>query len=123
MNKTDFINTAFEQLRVRRVIRTKKEFADALGVNYSGLIQAMNGDPRYLTDSLIKKVEKMCEGTDGALLTEKGAGPPTVRPGSIVIPPELAQMFTDLAATVRSQQETISRLTSASAGGVEKKNA
>lgn len=31
----------------------------------------------------------------------------TSRPGSIVIPPELAQMFTDMAATIRSQQEMI----------------
>lgn len=30
----------------------------------------------------------------------------------VIIPAELAQMFSDLAATVRSQQETINRLTS-----------
>ena len=32
---------------------------------------------------------------------------PEVKPGSIVVPPELAQMFTDMAATIRSQQEMI----------------
>lgn len=111
---------AYERLRHGGIVKTKKEFADAIGVNYSSIIQAMKGDPRYLTDSLLLKVNNLLR--DSFPHQQPVVNPSSLRPGSIVIPPELAQMFTDLAATVRSQQETISRLASASAGA-EKKNA
>lgn len=110
---------AFNRLRAEGKIDTRKDFAKSLGVNYNNLTLAMRGDQRYLTKSLMEKTDELLTG--GRPL-QPAQDSQALRPGSIVIPPELAQMFTDLAATVRSQQETISRLTSASAG-VEKKNA
>lgn len=44
-----------ENLRAGKV-RSKREFAVLYGINPSTLSSAMNGDERYLTDSLIQKV-------------------------------------------------------------------
>lgn len=39
------------------LVKTKKEFAALCGVNPSTMSAAMNGDERYLTDSLLDKIE------------------------------------------------------------------
>lgn len=47
------LNQIFEDLRAAGIVRTKKEFADALGINYTGLIAAMGG--QRVTPSLVAK--------------------------------------------------------------------
>lgn len=48
---------SYDTLISRGTIRNKKDFANLLGVNYNGLTQAFNGSERYLTDSLISKIQ------------------------------------------------------------------
>lgn len=69
-----------------------------------------------LTPSLMSKVEALYASYNPDSIKPLQKPEDQIRPGSIVIPPELAQMFTDLAATIRSQQQTIERLTSARTG-------
>lgn len=57
--KQDRINDAFRRLQEAGRCKSKKDFADLLGVNYNGLTRAMNGDAQYLTDSLLSKVAAM----------------------------------------------------------------
>jgi len=45
----------FEQLQKEGAVRTKKEFAAMLGINYANLVAAMNGNPRSNTPSLLAK--------------------------------------------------------------------
>ena len=47
------LNEIFEELRTAGIVRTKREFADALGINYTGLIAAMGG--QRVTPSLVAK--------------------------------------------------------------------
>lgn len=47
------LNEIFEELRAAGIVRTKREFADALGINYTGLIAAMGG--QRVTPSLVAK--------------------------------------------------------------------
>lgn len=47
------LNQMFEDLRAAGIVRTKKEFADALGINYTGLIAAMGG--QRVSPSLVAK--------------------------------------------------------------------
>lgn len=47
------LNQIFEDLRAAGIVRTKKEFADALGINYTGLVAAMGG--QRVTPSLVAK--------------------------------------------------------------------
>lgn len=56
-SKTDYLKRMYNLAALKGLCVTKKEFARLLGVNDKGLSAAMNGDPRNLTDSLVKKVE------------------------------------------------------------------
>ena len=55
------LETAFEALRAAGVVHTKGDLAALLGVNRSSLSRAWNGDPQYLTESLIRKAEAAME--------------------------------------------------------------
>lgn len=54
-NKQETLNKVFQILKERGLARNKKEFAAMLGVEYTGLVSAMNGNSRSLTDSLVVK--------------------------------------------------------------------
>jgi phage repressor protein C with HTH and peptisase S24 domain len=55
--KIQILNAYYaEAVRSGRV-KSKKEFAAAIGINPSSLSAAMNGDEKYLTDSLISRVK------------------------------------------------------------------
>ena len=97
----------FESLRYEGKVRTRRDFADLLGVNYANLVSAMNGDPRSYTPRLIAKAEKALETPIPA---------PTPTPKEVAIPSDLLGIIATQAETIRSQQEVIARLT-----GVETK--
>lgn len=54
--KLDIIDKAYKSLVGNGTIKNKKEFAEFLGIDRSGLSAAMNGNEKYLTDSLVSKV-------------------------------------------------------------------
>lgn len=51
----DTLQEIFEQLQKEGAVRTKKELAGMLGINYANLVAAMNGNPRANTPSLLAK--------------------------------------------------------------------
>ena len=58
MGTSEKLNTLiriFDTLMGKGTIQNKKGFAALLGVNYAGLVAAMNGNEKYLTDSLVAK--------------------------------------------------------------------
>lgn len=61
MNKQEKLNFIFEQVRSAGLARTQRDFAALLGINEKGFSSAMNGNEKYLTDSLIAKVSKFYE--------------------------------------------------------------
>lgn len=61
MDKKETLNYLFEQVRSAGFARTQRDFAALLGINEKGFSAAMNGNEKYLTDSLINKVIKFCE--------------------------------------------------------------
>jgi SOS-response transcriptional repressor LexA len=61
MDTQELINQVFEQARMARLVKTRADFADLLDINRSSLSAAMNGNEKYLTDSLEKKVRKFHE--------------------------------------------------------------
>ena len=80
MEKIDRINEIYRQLVDAGACRNKKDFAALLGVNYNGLTRAMNGDPQYLTGSLVAKAT--------ALLSDRGSyGVTQIEPETLPILP------------------------------------
>ncbi len=77
MDKKERLNMIFDQVRIAKLGKTQKDFADLLGINRNVLSAAMNGDEKYLTDRMMKKVEAFYEenfsGTDNPL--QKGTLP------------------------------------------------
>ena len=61
MDKQERLNYIYDQVRYIKLGKTQKDFADLLGVNRNVLSAALNGDEKYLTDRLMKKVEKFYE--------------------------------------------------------------
>ena len=61
MDKKETLNYLFEQIRNAGFARTQRDFAALLGINEKGFSAAMNGNEKYLTDSLIAKVTKFYE--------------------------------------------------------------
>ena len=61
MDKKETLNYLFEQIRNAGLARTQRDFAALLGINEKGFSAAMNGNEKYLTDRLMKKVEKFYE--------------------------------------------------------------
>ena len=53
MDKVSQISDAYRSLLDAGRVRNKKEFAALLGRDYTGVISAMNGNDKFLTDSLV----------------------------------------------------------------------
>lgn len=58
MDKMNRLQCVYDYARSKSVCRTKQEFAAFLGVQYTNLTRAMNGDTRYLTDKLLIKINE-----------------------------------------------------------------
>jgi len=54
--KQEFLRRTFLAAQVKGLCRTQKGFAEQVGIDASALSSAMNGNPRFLTDSLLMKV-------------------------------------------------------------------
>ena len=74
MEKQERLNQIFEQARSAGIIKTQGDFAVILGINRAALSAAMNGNEKYLTDRMMKKVEKFYEENfdpnDGSIMTK-----------------------------------------------------
>lgn len=86
MKRQERLTFIFEQARVAGLAKTQGDFAKILDINRSVLSAAMNGNDTYLTDNLMRKVErfyaenfdsdggKMTKGTLPVIPTEAMAG-------------------------------------------------
>ena len=66
MDKQNKLKSIYDQLLENGVVTSKKSFAEKMGVNYPGVVSALNGDPRSLTDSLIAKAAALLMETPDA---------------------------------------------------------
>ena len=60
-DKLEKLQGYVDTLRAQGRIRTQNDMAELIGVNRSVLSSAMNGNPRYLTDSLLKRIRPFVE--------------------------------------------------------------
>lgn len=55
MDKKERLQSVYDTLLESGIVNNKKEFAKMLGSNYPGLVAAMSGNERYLTDSIVAR--------------------------------------------------------------------
>lgn len=61
MDKKERLKFVFEQARSAGLARSQRDFATLLDINENVLSAALNGNERYLTDNLLKKVNRFFE--------------------------------------------------------------
>ena len=111
--KKDYLNRIYHLAVITGLCTQKREFAELLGVNRSGLSSAMNGDEKNLTDSLIRKVEAFAivHGLEGNAPTTIVQPEPEVKPKrTIEIPEETLELYTSLAKSVDRLSAMVERM-------------
>jgi len=73
-NKKERFNEAYEYLKSKGIIHTKVEFAKKIGADKSGVISALNGKQKYLTNKLLVRMNRAFNNIfdEEWLLTGKG---------------------------------------------------
>lgn len=106
--KIAYIDSVFASLRVRGDLKTRGEFATLIGISQNSLSAARHGDGRYLTDSLIERVQAVDPSRPA--IPHQIAPAAAERSGGIVIPPETLELYTSLARTCDRLSATVDRL-------------
>ncbi len=77
------IRAVFDFLRLKGVVKNQKEFAGLIGIGANNLSGALNGDKRYLTEGLCRKIVNATDGKvsfawllsgDGEMIVEEAKG-------------------------------------------------
>ena len=103
--KQSYIIRIYNLACARGLCRTKQEFSGLLEMNYSTISSAMNGNERFLTDSLIFKVQKLSRRYQLDGEEADPMQPPTA--GGVWLPAETAQLYNNMSETIRLQAEML----------------
>ena len=69
--KMSIVERAFRQLQAEGKVKTQGDFARLLGVSQNTISAAKNGDPRYLTPSLVSKIDYLLEHSSDEQTTSR----------------------------------------------------
>lgn len=111
--KKDYLNRIYHLAVIAGLCTQKREFAELLEVNRSGLSSAMSGDEKNLTDSLIRKVKAFARehGLEGGAPAPAVHPEPEVQPKrTIEIPAETLELYTSLAKSVDRLSAMVERM-------------
>lgn len=118
--KKDRLVSIYRAAKDAGIIATQKDFAEALGVNYTSISAAMNGNERALTDRFCQRVEfsqAQGIGPENAGKTALRANYDT-RP-DIVIPAATMDLYTSMAKSIDRLTALVDRLAPGSLGSIE----
>lgn len=62
MERNERIEKAYKYLQFNGIIHSQSELAEKMGINRTSVTLAINGDPRYTTDSFIKNLSASFPG-------------------------------------------------------------
>lgn len=105
--KKEYINRVFRDAIAAGLCRKQKEFAELLGLDPSTMSSVLNGKEKYLTDSVIRRIQAW---EKQVLEPRRGSQPYQQQRPDIVIPAATADMYNNMSETIRIQAEIISRL-------------
>ena len=107
-SEKDYVSRIFNLARMQGVCRTQGEFAQLLGMNHSTISKALQGDEKYLTANLVKRVKVWA----AQVLTPGNAPSATVedkRP-DIIIPAATMDLYTAMAKSIDRLTALVDRL-------------
>lgn len=97
MDKKETLNFLYEQIRNAGFCKTQRDFAALMGINEKGFSAAMNGNEKYLTDSLINKVSTFYEDN-----VEKGLTPQSAKTLPVIPTEAMAGTLGEFADSVKA---------------------
>ena len=97
MDKKERLKFVFEQARSGGLARSQRDFATLLEINENVLSAALNGNEKYLTDSLINKVSKFYEEN-----VEKGLTPQSAKTLPVIPTEAMAGTLGEFADSVNA---------------------
>ena len=103
--KKDYINRLLNEARMRGLCKTQKDFAALVGMDQSTISNALKGNEKYLTDSIIRRLESWERQVLGASTTPQ----PEKKP-DIVIPAATAELYTAMAKSIDRLTALVERL-------------
>ena len=103
--KKDYINRLLNEARMRGLCKTQKDFAALVGMDQSTISNALKGNEKYLTDSIIRRLESWERQVLGASTTPQ----PEPKP-DIVIPAATAELYTAMAKSIDRLTALVERL-------------
>lgn len=109
--KKEYVERIFFEARMRGLCKTQGEFAELLGMHPSTISNALKGEEKYLTDSIIRRVkawELQVLQPRGQRITEPA--PVQQRP-DIVIPAATMDLYTSMAKSIDRLSALVERLT------------
>ena len=103
--KKDYINRLLNEARMRGLCKTQKDFAALVGMDQSTISNALKGNEKYLSDSIIRRLESWERQVLGASTTPQ----PEQKP-DIVIPAATAELYTAMAKSIDRLTALVERL-------------
>lgn len=100
MDYAETLTDVFVKLQAAKRVKTKKDFANLLGMSYSNLVSAMKGDVRYATKNLASRATLLLDETSDNHPAKK----------EFVIPAETLELYNNLSRTIEKQAEIIEAL-------------
>lgn len=113
--KIALIVDAYNQLRVRGIVKTQGDFAQLLGVSQSSVSGARHGDDRYLTDSLIERVQSLVSYHPD--IAPHVAVQAREEQSGVFIPEKTLDLYTSLAKTCDRLSAIVDRMMPAAQSG------
>ena len=96
------IENALEMCLRAGKVHTRGDFAALVGINRSVLSAALSGNEKYLTDSLVARVQKVVSAEMSPV--------PEPPKRQIVIPEETLELYTNLSETCRNLSAILARI-------------
>ena len=99
----------YNEARARGLCHKQKDFADLLGMNQSTISQALTGNERYLTDSLVKRIKAWEKQVLVVPIQAPTIQQEPARP-DIVIPAATMELYTSMAKSIDRLSAMVERL-------------
>lgn len=105
--KKDYINRLLNEARMRGLCKTQKEFAALVGMDQSTISNALKGNEKYLTDSIIRRLKSW---ERQVLNPAAKAQPQPEQKPDIIIPAATAELYTAMAKSIDRLTALVERL-------------